>query len=1022
MSIWEFCIRRPVFTITLIVTMLAFGVLGYTRMGIDLYPRIEPPVVAVSTILQGASPEVMDQDVTRVIEEQVGTLEGVEVITSTSSESRSDVTIQFKLSRDLDAAAQEVRDRVGVAALRLPPDIEPPIVQKIDPDAQAVMWLSVSGNGPYRELSYYSEKVIKERLQTQPGVGAVELGGFQKKAIRVWVDPDRLRSFRLGPADVVNALQAWQLELPGGRTETEVSESTIKVEGEYKTIEGLASLIVKQENGALVRLSDLSQVEDGLEDLRGACRYNEKQSIGLGILKQSGGNTVAVCEAVKAALPEIREQIPDWIHVDVAYDASPSIRASIEGVQFDVLFGALFTCLVIGLFLRDWRSTLISVLAIPTSLVSYFFLAERLGFTINQMTMLGMSLAVGLVIDDAIVVIESIHRRLDLGDDAFEAARRGTGEVAFAVIAATLAIGAIFLPITFISGVIGQFFIPFGLTVAVTILLSLVVSLTLTPMLGARLMRKEATEGWLARALAWPVETLEALYRRVLAISIHNLFTRLVTLAIALAIFVLSLGAASRLGTEFMPATDSGNFLVFFKTPLGSSLELTSRRIEAAEKIVLGRKEVEGAFMAIGLFDGQPNSGLFFATLVPREKRDKSQQELMSELRGQLADIPGLQSFVVANDPLLVGAGATRSTDIAYVMLGPDLADLERFSDAIKQKMIESGSFVDVDDDLELSRPQVDVELNREAAADLGLNTRDISLAVQVMMGGLNAAKFQEGGDRYDIRVKARDSFRLTSDNIGRIAVRTPGGGMMDLASVLSVRDGLGPNQINRYNQQRSVTISANVKGIAAGEGTEKFLAICHQVIEGNPQYSLVPTGQSKLFREAAAYLGFAFIMAFLVVYGVLAMQFESFVHPFTVMLTVPLATIGVFFALFVTGATVNVYSFIGVIMLSGIVTRNAILLIDRINQRRDLGQDLRAAVLEAGPIRLRPILMTSIAAAVGILPVALGLSEGGEARAPMGIAVIGGLCTSTFLTLFVIPCVYMLLDFLGGKRSHSRA
>jgi HAE1 family hydrophobic/amphiphilic exporter-1 len=377
---------------------------------------------------------------------------------------------------------------------------------------------------------------------------------------------------------------------------------------------------------------------------------------------------------------------------------------------------------------------------------------------------------------------------------------------------------------------------------------------------------------------------------------------------------------------------------------------------------------------------------------------------------------------VVANDPLLVGAGATRSTDIAYVMLGPDLADLERFSDAIKQKMIESGSFVDVDDDLELSRPQVDVELNREAAADLGLNTRDISLAVQVMMGGLNAAKFQEGGDRYDIRVKARDSFRLTSDNIGRIAVRTPSGGMVDLASVLTVKDGLGPNQINRYNQQRSVTISANVKGIAAGEGTEKFLAICHEVIEGNPQYSLVPTGQSKLFREAAAYLGFAFIMAFLVVYGVLAMQFESFVHPFTVMLTVPLATIGVFFALFLTGATVNVYSFIGVIMLSGIVTRNAILLIDRINQRRDLGQDLRSAVLEAGPIRLRPILMTSIAAAVGILPVALGLSEGGEARAPMGIAVIGGLCTSTFLTLFVIPCVYMLLDFLGGKRSHSRA
>lgn len=1018
MSVWEFCIRRPVFTLTLICTMLAFGVLGYSRMGIDLYPRIEPPIVAVSTILPGASPEVMDQDVTQVIEEQVGTLQGVEVITSASSESRSDITIQFALNRDIDAAAQEVRDRVGVATVRLPRDIEPPIVQKIDPDAQAVMWLAVSGNGPYADLSYYSEKVIKERLQGQGGVGAVELGGFQKKAIRVWVDPDRMKSYRLGPSDVVNALANWQVELPAGRTETSVAEQTIKMEGEYKTVEGLGSLIVKQDGGTMVRLTDLSRVESGLEDLRGTCRYNQSTSIGLGILKQSGGNTVAVCEAVKAALPEIRQQLPDWVHIDIAYDASPSIRASIEGVQFDVLFGALFTCLVIGLFLRDWRSTLISVLAIPTSLVTYFFLAERLGFTVNQMTMLGMSLAVGLVIDDAIVVIESIHRRLDMGDDAYEAARRGTGEVAFAVIAATLAIGAIFLPITFISGVIGQFFMPFGATVACTILLSLVVSLTLTPMLAARLMRKESTEGWLANALAWPVEFLERTYRRLLALSIHNVFTRLATVGIALGIFVLSLFAASRLGTEFMPATDAGNFLVFFKTPLGSSLALTDNRIRAAEEKVLAHKEIEGAFMAIGLIDGQPNSGLFFATLTPRARRSLSQQQVMDLLRVELNQIPGLQSFVVPNDPLLAGAGSGRATEIAYVMQGPRLDELERLADEIKKRMTEAGIFVDIDDDLELSRPQVNVSIDREAAADLGLNTRDVSLAVQVMMGGYNAAKFQEGGDRYDIRVKARDSFRTTSANIGRIAVRTMDGRMVDMASVLKVEDSVGPNQINRYNQQRSVTLSANMKtGIPAGEGTTRFLQIADDVLREHPLYSMVATGQSKLFKEAATYLGFAFLMAFLVVYGVLAMQFESFVHPFTVMLTVPLATIGVFFALFLTGATLNVYSFIGVIMLSGIVTRNAILLIDRINQRRDLGKDLKAAVLEAGPVRLRPILMTSIAAAVGILPVALGTSEGGEARAPMGIAVIGGLLTSTLLTLFVIPSVYMLLDFLGGKR-----
>ncbi|MEW6282687.1 MAG: efflux RND transporter permease subunit, partial [Candidatus Eremiobacterota bacterium] len=513
MRVWDFCIARPVFTTVFIVTMLAFGALGYTRMGIDLYPRIEPPIVNVTTVLQGASPEVMDQDVTQVIEEQVGTLEGVDVITSSSLESRSNITIQFNLDRDIDVAAQEVRDRVGVASIRLPTDVEPPIIQKIDPAAQPIMWLSIAGNGPYSDLSYYAEKVVKPRLESLPGVGGVQLGGYQEKAVRVWVDPDRMRGFQLGPADVVRALQSWQVELPGGRIETPVNESTIKVEGEYKTVRGLSNLVVAYQNGASVRLRDLGSVEEGLEDVRGLARFNGKQSVGLGVKKQSGGNTVEVARVVKEALPEIQKQLPDWVQINYAFDASIFIEKSIAGVQFDVLFGAIFTCVVIGLFLRDWRSTLISVLAIPTSLISYFFLADQLGFTINQMSMLGMSLAVGLVIDDAIVVIESIHRRLARGDDPVQAASQGTREVAFAVIAATISIAAIFVPVAFIGGVVGQFFLQFGLSVAVTIGLSLVVSLTLTPMLASRLMKPEEHEGWLGRALAWPVDTLERIYR-----------------------------------------------------------------------------------------------------------------------------------------------------------------------------------------------------------------------------------------------------------------------------------------------------------------------------------------------------------------------------------------------------------------------------------------------------------------------------------------------------------------------------
>ncbi|MEW6282620.1 MAG: efflux RND transporter permease subunit, partial [Candidatus Eremiobacterota bacterium] len=443
----------------------------------------------------------------------------------------------------------------------------------------------------------------------------------------------------------------------------------------------------------------------------------------------------------------------------------------------------------------------------------------------------------------------------------------------------------------------------------------------------------------------------------------------------------------------------------------------TDSRAKEAEKLVFALPEIKGAFMAIGLFDGQPNSGLFFVTLTPRETRPRNQTQIMGILRKELASIPGFQAFPVPNDPLRAGPGTGRATDLQFVLRGPELDQLDRLSSELKRRMAEARIFADIDDDLELTRPQVNVTLDRDAAADLGLNTRDISLAIQVMMGGLNAAKFQVGGDRYDIRVKAFDRFRTRARDLNRIVVRAADGRLVELSNVIHIQEGLGPNQINRYNRQRSVTISANMPGVTAGEGTEKFQELAREVLRDHPLYSLTATGQTKVFKESAAYLQFALVMAILVVYGTLAMQFESFVHPFTVLLTVPLATIGVFVSLLVAGMTLNVYSFIGIIMLSGIVTRNAILLVDRVNQMREAGMDLKSAVLEAGPVRLRPILMTSIAAAVGIFPVALGLSEGGEARAPMGVAVIGGLITSTLLTLFVIPSVYMLLDFLGGRR-----
>lgn len=1021
MNIWSFCIRRPVFTLVLTIAILAFGLIGYFRLGVDQYPKIEPPIVTITTTFAGANPEVMDQDVTDVIESEVGTLEGVDTITSSSAESRSQVTVTFVLGRDIDTAAQEVRDRVATARKSLPADIDPPLVEKIDPAAQPIMWLAVNGDGPYRELSRLVDNEIKTSLQSLPGVGGLQLGGFRRQAVRVWLDASRMAAYKVTPTDVTEALARWQNEIPGGRVENDIQEASIKIEGEFKTVSQLNQLVVRYQSGSIIRLRDIASVQMGLDDNRGLARFNQKQAIGIGVRKQSGGNTVATADAVKKALPEIRSRLPAWVNIDIASDASRFIKATVEGVTHDVLFGAAITCIVIGFFLRSVRTTLISVLAIPTSLIGTFYLLYVSGFTLNQMTLLGMSLSVGLVVDDAIVVIENIHRHIEEeGLSPREAAEVGTGEVAFAVLAATTSILVIFLPVGFMSGIVGQFFGSFGLTVVLTMLISLLVSWTLTPMLAARFMTKETGEGAFARFLAKPVDWLEAMYRVTLGPSIKTLWGRLLTIALGIAFFAFGIVIASRLGSEFIPDSDDSRFLVLFETPTGSSLELTEERMKRAETMLFGHPEIQGAFSAIGLISGQPNSGLFFVTMKPPKERTKSQQTILDELRKEFATVAGFKSFMASLDPLRMGALGSKSGAVSYVLQGPDLQELERLSDGITQKLRSDGAFVDVDSDLRLTRPELRILPDRDAAANLGLDVRSISLAIQTFFGGVDAAKFTDRGKRYDIRVRGEADQRNHANDLQRISVRSRSGELFRLSQVVKVEEGVGPNSINRYNRQRSTSITTNLNGIPAGEGGERFLQIARGVIGANKDYSLVAAGQSKMMMESFQYLIFAMALSIFVVYLVLAAQFESFIHPFTVMMTLPLTTTGVFAALYLTGSTINVYSFIGMIMLVGIVTRNAILLIDRMNQNRSRGMLALEAALEAGPVRLKPILMTTVSAVVGLIPVAIGASEGGEARAPMGIAVIGGLLASTTLTLYVIPAVYLLiesgLDRIGRK------
>ncbi len=1008
MKLWDIAIERPVLTTMFIAAFLVFGIAGYQRIGIDLYPEVEFPVVTITAILPGASPEVIESEVTDIIEEEISTIEGIDEMRSLSFEGLSQIIVTFDLDKDIDVAAQEVREKVAVAAARLPRDLEPPIVQKLDITANPIMWIAVSGDRSYRELSYYADKVLKERLQMVRGVGSILLGGFRDREIHVWLDQDRLEAYGLSPLEVTRAIQTKHVELPAGRIENREQEIAIKVMGEYTSVEELSDLIVAYRQGAPVRLRDLGRVEDGEEDTRTLGRFNRKPAIGLGVRKQSGTNTVEVAERVKAALAEIQKDLPSGIEVKIAFDASEFIKNSMRDVQFDIFFGALLTSVVILLFLRNVRTTFISVLAIPVSLIGSFAFMNALGFTINNMTMLALSLAVGMVVDDAIVVLENIFRHMErLGQPPRVAARDGTREIAFAVIAATFSIAAIFLPVAFMKGIIGRFFIQMGLTVVIAIFLSLLVSLTLTPMLCSRFLRREERRGLISTALERGFQALERAYRSALTFALHR---RALIVASALALFLLSLGLSRFIGREFFTQADESRFLVRFETPLGWSIERVDAVTREAERILFSHPEVRGAFVGTGFF-GSTNQGIMFVSLLPKSERQISQQQLMATLRRELSAIPDLS---VAVEPVSPIGGGQRNTDIQYILEGPSLEDLAPRADLIVRRLKQSPGFVDVDTDLELTKPEVKVRINREKAEDLGLDVATITQAINIIMGGVDVAAFKEGGDRYDIHVRALPSDRSMASDLERILVVSRDGRRVKLSNVVEIIEGAGPNVITRYNRQRAVTLYANVQGKPQGEALAEVERLIAEVLPNQPSYRAELAGRGRELRRSFQYLGTALVIAIVIIYMVLASQFESFIHPFTIMLSLPLATVGVFGLLLVTGKTLNIFSYLGIIMLVGIVTRNAILLVDYTNQLRARGLGRTEALLQAGPTRLRPILMTAITTIAGMVPVALALSEGGETRAPMAVAVIGGMLTSTFLTLLVIPVVYTLFDDLG--------
>ncbi len=1009
MFLSDTAIKRPVTVILFTAGMLIFGYIAFQNMGVDLYPEIEFPTVSVSSRLPGADPEIMDSDVTDVLEEQINTIAGVKTIQSTSSEGSSRIMVEFVLDKDVDVAAQEVRDKVNLAQMQLPRDLEAPIVQKLDMSMAPFLWIAVTSKGDYQRIARYADEVVKERLQTVPGVGSVILGGYQDRQIRIWLDPVQLEARNLTPRDVAAAIRVKHIELPGGRIEQPDREFVVKVEGEYESVEELKELVVATRDQTVIRLKDVARVEDGSEDLRSIARFNGLPAVGLGIQKQSGTNTVEVAHGVKAALAEIVKILPEDINVDVAFDTSRFIEVAMNDVLFDLFLGALLTAVVMFVFLQNFRMTFISVMAIPTSIIATFAGMYALDFTINNMTMLAMSLAIGIVIDDAIVVLENIYRYMEKGLSRLEAARIGTSEVGLAVLAASSSIIAVFVPVAFMRGLIGRFFFQFGLAVALSVLISVVVSFTLTPMLCSRLLRNDPRKGRISLALEGMFKSVERTYARYLDLALRHRWS---TLGTASLIFFLGLALIPFVPKGLFTEPDESSFMMLFELPTGTSVDSMDQHLRQIETIVFSQEEVESAFSGTGMMGGT-NTGLLFVVLHRPHQREASQAEVKSRLRELVTEAVPDAHIAIENMSPMGHAG--RNADVQFIVKGPAVEDLDRVTAQMMELMEQTPGLVDVDNDLRLDKPELKVSIARNLADDLDVDVRSITENFNILFGGLDVATFKEGGKRYDIRLRALPDARLSAEDLLQSSMRSAQGALIDTANLVEVEQGTGPDSINRHNRSRSTILFANLAGISLGTALERMGEIADGLIPDDPAWSTAMTGASDFFTESFQYLIYAIAIALLMIYLILGSQFESFIHPFTIMTSVPLAITGSLGLLLVTGSQLDIFSLIGLVMLIGIVTKNAILLVDFTNQMRREGMDREQALRRAGPLRLRPILMTAFTTMAAVLPVAIALSEGGEQRAPMAVAVIGGMFTSTFLTLLVVPCVYTLMDDFGS-------
>jgi HAE1 family hydrophobic/amphiphilic exporter-1 len=1038
------CIRRPVFASMLVLALVVVGAAAWTGLGVDRFPSVDLPTLRVRTVLPGASPEEIEVQVSQRVEEAVNTVSGISELRSVSGPGVSLVLVTFDLSRDIDVAAQDVRDKVSAIVNQLPRDAEPPNIAKVDNDASPVVTIAVAAERPLRELTEIADKVVKRGIERANGVGEVTLVGGLERAINVWVDAERLAAYRLPISDVRNALDRQNADLPGGNVTALATEQTLRTMGRVVDPRDFNDLVVKTVDGAPVRVRDVGWAEDGTKEQRTLARLNGVPTVILEVRRQSGTNSVAVIEAVKAAMASVQAALPADVKLNVIRDQSRYIYAALHEINLHLVLGSIFACLVVFVFMRNWRATIIAGIAIPCSVIATFGMMKALDFTLNSVTMLALVLMVGIVIDDAIVVLENIFRFVEekkLGP--FDAAREATDEIALPVLATTLSLAVIFVPVSFMSNVSGRFLYQFGLTAAVAILVSLLVSFTLTPMMSARLLTSSESlghDGHASRSGFYAV--IDRFYTWLLAGAMERRAT-VMTVAAVVALAAFPLYGLVR--QEYIPSdVDEAEFEMQVTAPEGTSLAAMNDALEAVEKAVSGTPGVRVVLASVGSsFIGGVNQGSLYVRIAPHDERvfsfarlvagivrldpleafrgNYSQRELMQRLRAKMRQFKDLRIAVRNIQAFNIGGGPA---EIDFAIRGPELEALSRYAEALREKGDELG-LVDADTTLKLDKPELRVQIDRARAADLGIDTQDIAAALRLMVGGdQEVTRFRDASvnDDYDVQLRLADGDRNDRETIERLYVSRAGGGLVRLDNLVSIVSTASPSRIDRLDRQRQVSLRAGVApGFAQGD---RIQAIRDEVARMNlpPAYSTAVTGRSRELERTGREFAFAFLLSIAFMYMILAAQFESVVHPLTILLSLPIAVPFALLSLWATGNTLNLYSALGMLVLFGVVKKNAILQIDHMNTLRGRGLPRLEAIMQANRDRLRPILMTTLSLVAGMLPLAVGTGPGAEERRTIAVIVIGGQMLSLWLTLLVTPVAYSVFDDVVERLRRRRA